>query len=103
MFIVDFIFFLITALLSLLMWAIIINAILSWLVAFDVINLRNRGVASIARALDAVVSPVLAPLRAVIPDLGGIDITPILAILIIQGIQRFLIPAAYGSFVQLLG
>ena len=50
--ILQFIFFIIGAILQLLIWAIIINAILSWLVAFDVINLRNRFVYNVARALE---------------------------------------------------
>jgi YggT family protein len=75
---------LIRVILDLLVWAIIINAILSWLVAFDVVNLRNRFVASIAHFLDAVTAPVLAPIQRVIPSLGGVDISPIIAILLIQ-------------------
>jgi YggT family protein len=75
---------LIRVILDLLVWAIIINAILSWLVAFDVVNLRNRFVASVAHFLDAVTAPVLAPIQRVIPSLGGVDISPIIAILLIQ-------------------
>ena len=92
--IVNFVFFLLNALLTLMVWALIINAILSWLVAFDVINLRNRFVYQVARMLDAVTRPILAPVQRVIPPLGGVDITPIIVILLITGVQRYLLPAA---------
>ena len=77
-------FQLIRVVLELLVWAIIISAILSWLVAFDVINLRNRFVANVAHFLDAVTRPILRPIQRIIPPLGGVDISPIIAILLIQ-------------------
>ena len=77
-------FQLIRVVLGLLVWAIIISAILSWLVAFDVINLRNRFVANVAHFLDAVTRPILRPIQRIIPPLGGVDISPIIAILLIQ-------------------
>lgn len=92
--IVNFVFFLVNAALTLMVWALIINAILSWLVAFDVINLRNRFVYQVARMLDALTRPILAPVQRVIPSLGGVDITPIIVILLITGVQRYLLPAA---------
>ena len=75
---------LVNAVLSLMTWAIIISAVLSWLFAFDVINHRNRFVAQLASFLDAVTGPILAPFRRIIPPLGGIDITPIVALLVIH-------------------
>ncbi|HEX6860293.1 MAG TPA: YggT family protein [Caulobacteraceae bacterium] len=95
----GFIFFIIGALLELMVWAIIINAVMSWLVAFDVINYRNRVVYNIARFLDAVTQPILAPFRRFIPPLGGVDITPILAILVIQGIRIYLLPPLFAALV----
>lgn len=75
---------LVNTILSMMIWAIIISAILSWLFAFDVINARNRFVAQIANFLDAITGPILAPFRRVIPPLGGIDLSPIVAILLIN-------------------
>jgi YggT family protein len=88
-----FVIFIVRALLELLVWAIIISAILSWLVAFNVINVRNGFVYSVVRTLEAVTRPVLAPFQRFIPPLGGIDLSPIVVILLIQGALRFLIPA----------
>ncbi|WP_374467828.1 YggT family protein [Phenylobacterium sp.] len=100
--IINFIFFIVGALISLLIWAIIINAILSWLVAFSVINVRNPFVYNVTRFLDAVTDPVLRPFRRFVPTLGGVDISPIIAILVLTGIQRYLLPAAHNGLLSLL-
>lgn len=95
--IVNFIYFIVDGLLGLIVWALIINAVMSWLVAFDVINYRNRFVYNVARFLDAVTRPVLAPIQKIIPPLGGVDISPIIAILVIQGIRIYLLPPLFGA------
>ncbi|OHB34161.1 MAG: hypothetical protein A2882_11820 [Phenylobacterium sp. RIFCSPHIGHO2_01_FULL_70_10] len=97
--IIQFIFFIVGALIELLIWAIIINAILSWLVAFDVINLRNRFVYNVANFLDRVTAPIMRPVQRIIPTLGGVDISPIIVILILMGLQRFLLPALQGALI----
>lgn len=101
--VIGFIFFLFTSLLQILSFLIIASAILSWLVAFDVVNLRNRFVYSVASFLESIVRPVLYPLRRMIPPLGGMDITPIIALLIIQGMQIYLIPTAAAGLMALVG
>lgn len=90
----HFVIYIVRALLNLLVWAIIISAVLSWLVAFDVINLRNRFVYNVSRFLDAVTAPVMRPFQRFIPPIGGVDITPIIVILLIQGALMYLIPPA---------
>jgi YggT family protein len=99
----SFLEFIIGSLLSLLVWAIIISAILSWLVAFDVINLRNRFVYNVARFLDAVTRPVLRPFQRIIPPLGGVDISPIIVILILQGFRIYLLPMIFTPIKAVLG
>lgn len=99
----SFLFFIINSLLGLLVWAIIISAILSWLVAFDVINLRNRFVFNVARFLEAVTQPVLRPFQRIIPPLGGVDISPIIAILVIQGFRIYLLPMIFRPIIALIG
>ncbi len=99
---VGFLFFLIGAALQLLLIAIIANAILSWLFAFEVVNYRNRFVYQLATVLDRITSPILAPLRRFIPPLGGIDLTPVVALIVIQGLQIFLIPALYATSMGLV-
>jgi YggT family protein len=88
----GFLYFVIDGLLQLLVWAIIISAVISWLVAFDVINLRNQVVYNIARFLDAVTRWILAPVQRIIPPLGGVDISPIIVLLLIQGFRIYLLP-----------
>lgn len=100
---IGFLFFVVNALLTLLWWAIIISAILSWLFAFDVINYRNRFVAQLAEVLDRITGPVMAPFRRFIPSLGGIDVTPIIVLILIRGIQAYLLPAAHQAALGLVG
>ncbi|MDB5426170.1 MAG: hypothetical protein JWR47_3629 [Phenylobacterium sp.] len=98
-----FLYFIVDGLLGLLVIAIIISAILSWLVAFDVINLRNRFVYSFTRFLDAVTRPILRPVQKVIPPLGGVDISPIIVLLVIQGIRLYLLPMVFSPIIAALG
>lgn len=99
----SFLLFVVSGLLTLLIWAIIINAIMSWLVAFDVINLRNRFVYNVSHALDAVTRPILRPFQRFIPPLGGVDITPIIALLVIQGAQIYLLPLLFRPLIAMMG
>jgi YggT family protein len=89
---------LINIVLSIYTWVIIASAILSWLVAFNVVNTRNQVVYTIWDVLSRVTEPVLAPIRRIIPNLGGVDISPIVALLglwLLQDINaRYLIPMA---------
>jgi len=100
--IINFIFFILGGLLSLLWWAIIISAVLSWLVAFDIINLRNQAVYQISTVLDRVTGPILRPFQRIIPPLGGVDISPIIVLLIITGVRAILLPALHGALVGLV-
>ena len=99
----SFLYFIVGSLLTLLIWAIIISAILSWLVAFDVINLRNRFVYNVARFLDAVTAPIMRPFQRIIPPLGGVDISPIIVILILQGLKMYILPMIFAPLQAVLG
>ena len=101
--IITFIFFIVGALLSLIIWAVIVAAIISWLVAFDIINMRNIWVYRISRFLDQVTRPVLAPFQRFIPLFGGVDVSPIVAILVLVGIRNILLPAAENALLRLFG
>ena len=81
--------------LQLYTWLIIAAAILSWLVAFNVVNTRNDVVRSIGRFLEAVTEPALRPIRNFLPNLGGIDVSPIILLLIIFFIQRVIVYYLY--------
>lgn len=75
---------LVNTILSILTWSIILSAIISWLFAFDVINRRNRFVNQVADFLDRLTAPLLEPFRRIIPPLGGLDISPIVVLLLIN-------------------
>src|SRR3546814_3144009 len=66
----------ITMLLQILIWIIVIQAILSWLVAFNVINVHNQFVRTVLHALERITELLLRPIRRFMPDLGGIDFSP---------------------------
>jgi YggT family protein len=69
--------------LELYVWIVIAMAIFSWLVAFNVVNTRNPVVAMVGDFLYRITEPVLRPIRNMLPNLGGIDISPVILFLII--------------------
>jgi YggT family protein len=94
--ILNFIEFVVQALLSLIIWIIVAYAILSWLISFDIVNLRNRFVYRASHFLEAVARPILAPFRRLLPNMGGLDFSPILLFILIGGVQRYLIPPFFA-------
>ncbi len=82
----------ISYLLQLYVYVLIASAVLSWLIAFNVVNTRNQFVAAVAEFLYKITEPVLRPIRNMMPNLGGLDISPIIIILIIIFIQSVVIP-----------
>ena len=74
---------LVSTVISIFIWLLIAQAVLSWLVAFGIVNRYNRVVATIGDFLWRVTEPLLRPIRRVLPDLGGIDISPVILILLL--------------------
>ena len=66
---------------DLIVWVVIAGAIASWLVAFGVVNTRNNAVRMIIETLYRLTDPLLRPLRRILPDLGGVDISPVVLLL----------------------
>ncbi|TIU11856.1 MAG: YggT family protein [Mesorhizobium sp.] len=77
-------------------WIIIASAIFSWLYAFNVVNSRNQFVGTVGNMLYRLTEPALRPIRRYMPDLGGIDISPIILLLIIFFIRQFLITTVFS-------
>lgn len=77
--------------LNLYLWCIIISAVLIWLVAFNVVNTSNKFVYMVGDFLYRITEPALRPIRQFMPNLGGIDISPVLLILIIYFVQSLLV------------
>jgi YggT family protein len=70
-------------LIDLLIWIIIASAVLSWLIAFNVVNPYNQFVRSLWELFQRVTEPMLRPIRRLLPDMGGIDVSPVILILIL--------------------
>ena len=85
---------------QLYIWVIIASAIFSWLIAFNVVNTSNRFVYSVAETLYRVTEPALRPIRSVLPNLGGIDISPVILILILMFIVNVVLLGWMMSAVQ---
>jgi len=81
-------------LLDVLRWIIIIQAILSWLVAFNVINTYNDFVRQVLFALAKITDPIYRPIRRIMPDFGALDLSPLVALLLIIILQMVLNHAA---------
>jgi YggT family protein len=77
-------------LLSVLTWIIIIQVILSWLFAFNVLNTSSGGVRAFVVALDRITAPLYRPIRRILPDFGGIDFSPLVILILIQVIKKLL-------------
>jgi YggT family protein len=81
---------LIDTIITLYIYILIATAILSWLIAFNVVNMRNNIVASIADVLYRITEPALRPIRAMLPSLGGIDISPVVLIIGLLFVERLI-------------
>ena len=90
------IFWLIDTVLYLYTMVVVAQVILSWLVSFNVVNTRNRFVYMIGDFLHRATDPALKPIRKVMPNLGGLDISPIVLILGLIFVQRLLIDIRYS-------
>jgi YggT family protein len=82
----------ISTLITLYIYIIIAGAVMSWLIAFNVVNPYNPFVRSVWQALNAVTEPLLRPIRRRMPDLGGVDVSPVVLIIICWFIQGVVIP-----------
>ncbi len=82
--------YLLDTVLALYGWVIIIAAVMSWLVAFNVVNTRNRFVYILGDVLYRLTEPVLRPIRRIMPNLGGIDLSPVVLLLLIFFVRSLL-------------
>ncbi len=82
---------LIDTVIQIYIYVLIASAVLSWLIAFNVVNTRNQFVAMIADALWRLTEPVLAPIRRILPNLGGLDLSPVVLILLLIFLRNLLV------------
>jgi YggT family protein len=83
--------------LQIYIWLLIAAAVLSWLVAFSVVNTRNPVVTTIGEFLHRITEPLLRPIRSLLPSLGGIDVSPVILILIILFIENVIVRYIYPN------
>jgi YggT family protein len=81
--------------LQIYIWLLIAAAVLSWLVAFNVVNTRNQVVAMLLDFLFRITEPLLRPIRAMLPNLGGIDVSPVILILLILLLENVIVRYVY--------
>jgi len=101
--ILDFLQYLVDFALEVVIWIVIAYAVLSWLVAFNVVNMRNRFVYQATRVLDALARPLLAPFKRLLPTMGGMDFSPLILMVLVIGVERYLVPAFFGWLHGLVG
>ena len=83
--------------LQIYIWLLIASAVLSWLVAFNVVNTRNQVVAMAGDFLYRITEPVLRPIRSILPNLGGLDVSPVILILLILFLENVIVRYIYPN------
>ena len=83
--------------LQIYIWLLIAAAVLSWLVAFNVVNTRNQVVAMLLDFLYRLTAPLLRPIRSMLPNLGGIDVSPVILILLILLLENVIVRYIYPN------
>ena len=83
--------------LQMYIWLLIASAVLSWLIAFNVVNTRNQVVAMVADFLYRITEPVLRPIRNLMPNLGGLDLSPVVLILLILLLENIIVRYIYPN------
>ncbi|CAM3114576.1 YggT family protein [Sphingomonas antarctica] len=79
-------------LLNVVWWIIVVQAVLSWLIAFNVINTSNPTVRSIWQALDRLTEPLYRPIRRILPDFGALDLSPMVVLLLLYILSNIVLP-----------
>ncbi|MFM8542258.1 MAG: YggT family protein [Chakrabartia sp.] len=96
----DLIIDILRILIDVVWWIIIVQAILSWLIAFNVINTQNPVVRQIWMALDRMTQPIYAPIRRILPDFGGLDLSPLVVLVGLAIINRVLTEIQFSYYVM---
>jgi len=87
---------LIDSIISLIVWILILQVIISWLIAFNIVNANNRFVWQINYSLHKLTNPLLSPIQQLLPDLGGIDISPVILIIVLHFARNLLFEILLG-------
>ena len=88
---------LIDRLVTFIVWALILQVIMSWLIAFSIVNTQNKFIWKINYALHKLTNPLLSPIQQILPNLGGIDISPVILIIVLHFARNLLFELLLGS------
>jgi YggT family protein len=99
---IEFLYIIVHLLIQAVIWLIVAWVIVSWLVNFDVINMRNRMANQVVRTLDAVTRPIMRPVQRIIPPLGGLDLSPMVVIIVLGAADQALLPPFFGWLASLV-
>jgi len=86
--------FLLNAISSLIFYLVMAYAIISWLFAFNIINMYHPFVSSLYNGLEKILEPLLSPIRRILPNMGGLDLSPVLLLIAVQFLTMLLAPIA---------
>jgi YggT family protein len=99
---IQFLFLVVHYLIQAVIWFIIAYVIMTWLVSFDVINMRNRFANQAVRFLERVNRPLLRPVSRIIPTIGGLDLSPMIIIIVLTAADQVLLPALGNWLISLV-
>jgi len=99
---IQFLFLIAHWLIQAVIWLILAYVIITWLVNFDVINMRNRMANQVVRFLERVNRPILRPVSRIIPTLGGLDLSPMIVIIVLMAADEVLLPALGNWLISLV-
>lgn len=85
---------LLTTVIDIYWWVLLVAVVMSWLIAFDVINMRSQVVYSIWKGVNALTEPLLGPIRNLLPSVGGLDISPLILLLVLQFLRDLIVSSA---------
>lgn len=101
--ILAFVHLVVSGVITFLILCMVVSAVLSWLTAFDIIRMDSPAARQITGFLDAITRPMVAPIRRFLPTLGGVDLSFLVAFLVLEGINRFLLPGGLCALQKLTG
>jgi YggT family protein len=99
---IQFLFLILHYLIQAVIWFIIAYVIMTWLVSFDVINMRNRFANQTVRFLERVNRPLLRPVSRIIPTIGGLDLSPMIIIIVLTAADQVLLPGLGNWLISLV-
>jgi YggT family protein len=101
--ILAFIHLVVGGVIGFLIICMVVYAVISWLTAFDIIRMTSPAARQITGFLDAITRPMVAPIRRFLPTLGGVDLSFLVAFLVLEGVNRFLLPGGLFALQKLMG